>query len=330
MKGKANVNLTKLEMAALDRRRERIEKEAEKERKKKKKKGSGSSSDRKKKKEDRVAVPLSRLEPVSRKKKSSPPSRESPAASRRPSSTDLTRAQQEEQVYPPMGYFPPPSGRSRPRSGTSLSQRPPSRLMEERGPSPFNHDYTQRPGSANRHVSENIPRPHSRGMAYDPQWGYGYDYSPPSSAGSRDGHDPFQYQTAGPRAPYSVSGAAAVSRRHVSGPADAYMSRRSGATAGAPAAARGHPYPRSGRGDESSATDSQTSEESSTSDELGRGAQIREPASRGRGEIVVEASPDRGRDPHSSKKKSSSSPVKRKPVAGGGAGGNSGGRRRRR
>jgi hypothetical protein len=331
-KGRADVKLNKEELAALERRRKRMQEEAEKERKKKKKKGSSSGSDRKKSKEQRIAVPLSRLDPVSRKKKSTPPARESPSSSRRPSATDLTKAH-EAQVYPPMGYFPPPSGRTRPRSGTSLSQRPPSRMRDDRAPSPFNYDYVQRPSSANRHVSEGVARPSSRGM--HPDQHYGWDYSPPSSSGSRDGPDPFQYQTAGPRAPYAASstGAAAVpSRRHVSGPAESYMSRRP-VMAGAPAAVRGR-HSLGGhrdRGGASSVTDSQTSEEDTTSDELGQGAQIREPPppppGRGREEIVVEESPERAREGGSSKKKSSS-PVKRKPVQSGGSGG--GGRSRRK
>ncbi|KAH8175975.1 PRA1 family protein [Sarocladium implicatum] len=325
-KGKTDVKLNKDELAALERRRKRMQEEAEKERKKKKKKGSGSSSDRKKSKEQRIAVPLSRLDPVSRKKKSSPPSsRESPSSSRRPSATDLTKAQQEGQVYPPMGYFPPPSGRSRPRSGTSMSQRPPSRMLDERAPSPLNYDNGYRPSSASRHLSEGTARPPSRGM-YPDQY-YGWDYSPPSSAGSRDGPDPFQYQTAGPRAPYAASStgaAAASSRRHVSGPPESsYMMPRRGQSmmAGPPAAVRGrHSLP--ARGGASSATDSQSSEEDSTSDELGHGAQIREPPPplpipRGREDIVVEVSPDRAREGGSSKKKSSS-PSKRKPVPSGG------------
>ncbi|KAL2214057.1 hypothetical protein CC79DRAFT_1362837 [Sarocladium strictum] len=332
-KGRTDVKLNKEELAALERRRKRMEEEAEKERKKKKKKkGSSSGSDRKKSKEQRIAVPLSRLEPVSRKKKSSPSSaRESPATSRRPSSTDLTKGH-DPQVYPPMGYFPPPSGRNRPRSGTSLSQRPPSRMLDDRAPSPFNYEYMQRPNSANRHVSEGLARPSSRGM--HPDQHYGWDYSPPSSSGSREGPDPFAYQTAGPRAPYAASStgaAAAPSRRHVSGPAESYMSRR-GQMAGAPAAARGRHSLGGHRDnrDASSLTDSQTSEEDSTSDELGHGAQIREPPplpqARGREEIVVEESPERSREGGSSKKKSSS-PVKRKPVQSGGSGG---GRSRRK
>ncbi|KAK0389594.1 hypothetical protein NLU13_3169 [Sarocladium strictum] len=300
-----------------------MQEEAEKEKKKKKKKGSSSGSDRKKPKEQRIAIPLSRLDPISRKKRSSPPPRDSPSSSRRPSSVDLTKTQ-EAQVYPPMGYFPPPSGRTRPRSGTSLSQRPPSRMRDDRAPSPFNYEYVQRPSSANRHVSESMARPSSRGI--HPDQHYGWDYSPPSSSGSRDGPDPFQYQTAGPRAPYAASntGAAAVpSRRHVSGPAESYMSRRP-VMAGAPAAARGRHSlgGQQDRGRSSSATDSQTSEEDTTSDELGHGAQIREPPppqARGREEIVVEVSPERAREGGPSKKKSSS-PVKRKPVQSGGGG----------
>ena len=295
-KGKSDVKLDKDELAALQRRKKRMEEEAER-----RKRGSGSSSDRKKRKDQRIAVPLSQLEPISRKKTRQP--KEPPP--RKHSAHD--RPEKERQVYPPMGYFPPPSSsRSRPRAGTnSASQRPPSRAQDERGSSPFSYDYVQRPPSANRHVvSDSAGRPpSSRGYPAEQGWLVQH-------AGDASGNDPFRYQTAGPRAPYPT-GAAAASRRYVSNPPQAGHPPPRGM---APAAARGQ-YDRreASRDDETSEEDSETSDdddEESTSDDLGNGAQIRQPA-RGRGQIVVEVSPER--EP-AKKKSSGSSPVKRKPV----------------
>ena len=285
-KGKADVSLTKEELAALERRKQRMKEEAEK-------------KERKKRKEQRVAVPLTHLEPVSRKKKHSQQALES--SSRNPSASDLTAAQ-EGQVYPPMGYFPPPSsGRTRPRSGTSLSHRPPSRARDGRGSPPY-YDYTQRPASSTgRHVSDSVARPRSSN----------------SNVSSRN-LDPFMFQTAGPRAPHS-GGAAAASRRHGSGPtSDAlYMTRREAATAASSLGTRSSRNRRSmydETSDEGSIGSSQ-----STSDDFGNGARIREPASRGGGgggerasrrsnEILVEPEPE----PEPPKKKSSEATTKRK------------------
>ncbi|POR32074.1 Prenylated Rab acceptor 1 [Tolypocladium paradoxum] len=314
-KGKADVKLSKEELAALERRRKRIQEEEER-----KKRGSGSGSDRKKKKEQRIAVPLSHLEPVSRKKRTAaqahPPRQDS--LPRHASAGGVLEGQQR-QGYPPMGYFPPPSAsRSRPRSGTA-SSRPPSRARDERGSSPFQYEYVPHPSAANRHVSDSVARLRSsRGSPRD---------EASSSLGSRANLDPFMYQTEGPRAAYPA-GAAAASRRHVSGPAEMAYNTHRGTQA--PAVSRSHQGSRrQSYGDETSEDEGVTSEES-TSDDRGNGAQIgepareparepvrepvREPSGRGRDVgIVVEVSPERRPEPP---KKKSSSPVKKKPVSG--------------
>ena len=155
-----------------------------------------------------------------------------------------------------------------------------SYVPDEQGSPSLGYDYVQRPSSAinPRHVSDPMARPPSRGY-------YGDDIpSQYSGGGDPDSLDPFQFQTAGPRA---------ASRRpqsgvSVSGPARSTRSRRS-------------VY------DETSDEDFIPSEDgSSNSDELGNGARIRESA------IVVEESPEPERP---SSKKKDSSPVKRKPVA---------------
>ncbi|KAK7417205.1 hypothetical protein QQZ08_011729 [Neonectria magnoliae] len=292
--GRSDVKLNKHELAALERRRKRMEEEE------KKKRAGG----RKKRKEQRVAVPLTHLEPVSRKKKAS---RQGSLPRHQSSSSNLGDTQ-DYQGYPPMGYFPPPSGsRSRPRSGTASSQRQPSRVRDDRGGNAF--DFSQGPAPIPRHHSDSVAGHRStRG-------------SPPES---RSGMDPFQFQIAGPRT--SGSKAAGGSRRHVSGPDEGYPTRR-----GAPASVR------SGRGSERQSLDQETSEEGSedsdsddggdssseeqesSSDNTGNGAQIRE-APRGRGPaIVVEVDKEPEPTPQPTKKTApkNASPSKRKPARGG-------------
>ncbi|KHN96259.1 uncharacterized protein MAM_05845 [Metarhizium album ARSEF 1941] len=282
--GQADVHLKPEELEALAQRQKRIE--AEERAARRKKRHGGGRSDRRKKSEQRIAVPLSQLASASSKKKSSPPQ---PA--KVPSGLDALSRQttgggdvpadgRDRPGYPPIGYFPPPSAsRSRPRAGTSLSQRPPSLAHNE----------------------------------------YGYGSSRTRSAvGSLRATqlDPFQYQTGGPRASDVPGTAAAPSRRHASGPS-AVMREQRRSTLTPPGAARSsHGSRRASYGEDTSEAESSRSEEDSSSD--GRvEPPIREPANKptgGRGRsstIVVEKSPERVRS-----KKKSSSPVKRKQVAG--------------
>lgn len=290
-RGRSDVSLSKDELAALERRKQRQQEEAERAERAERK-------ERKKRKEQqRIAVPLTSLEPVSRKKKGS-----SSALGALDPSADPDRSGQ-----PPMGYFPPPGGR-RPRSGTTLSSRPPSRVMDERGSSPFHYEYVQRPGSsAGRHVSDSVARPHSsRGRYHDD-----------SAGSSRDNLDPFQFQTVGSRAVYS-SGAVAGSRRHASGPPSDLqpLTRRE-------AAARST---RSSRAYDDS-TDEDTDSQS-TSDDFNAGARIvREPARATRSEIIVEPAEPEPEPPK--KSKSAESVPKRKPVASSSSGSGRGRRKKK-
>ncbi|RBR12871.1 hypothetical protein FVER53590_05129 [Fusarium verticillioides] len=114
-KGRTDVDLNEEEMGALERRRKRDEAA--------KKKKSG-----KKRKDQRVAVPLTQLEPSSRKKKAPTVSSQPRTQSRaRQSSNSNLAEDQDRPSRPSMGYFPPPATAGRPRSGTS-SQRPQSRV----------------------------------------------------------------------------------------------------------------------------------------------------------------------------------------------------------
>jgi len=318
-KGKKDVRLTQEELAALERRRERIHAEEE-------------ARKKRKEKQQRFAVPLSHLEPTVRKRRSvvadQGTSRQTVSGSSR---EDPGRA-----VHPPMGYFPPPlaSSRSRPRSGTTSSQRPPSRdpaAERSRGNSPFRYSYVQHgyPPSASRHVSDTAPRPATSSSRLD-SWPGSYGQAPPASisapsipAKRQSSVDPFRYMTSDARAP--------AGRRNVSGP---------------PAGPSQHVYgPGSRRRSPEDTSEEAASEDSdSTSDEYGV---TRVPSSgsvggapvvgNGRGRsredvIVIEGSPEpepepepvrREREPSTvrSKKPSGgggSSPVKRKPVGGNG------------
>lgn len=290
-KGRTDVSLNKEEIAALERHRKRME-EAEKKKR------------NKKRRDQRVAVPLTELDPGLRKKKSRQESRT------RHSSSNSNHGDQDHQGYPPMGYFPPPSTSGRRRSGTTTSsQRAASRARDERG---------------SRHPSDAAPGAPPYGDIPVP------GMSPTSS---RTGLDVFQYQTtaaqqANPMAP---------SRRPFTGaPQMGYASQRSGGSM-----AWGQSGSQSGLGDGSSEEDSEASEdeserghhreEQSSSDDVGSGAQIRE-IPRGRGPALpVETSPEAEAEPEAQPVRRNppraSASSKKKTVRSGGSGG--GGRRKK-
>ena len=114
-RGRADVKLNKDELAALKRRRQRMQEEAER------MKNSGSGSDRKKRKEQRVAVPLSELDPSSLKTRSTHPTRQDSLPARSAVSREDSPEYPADYTggYPPMGYFPPP-GTSQGRARSSM------------------------------------------------------------------------------------------------------------------------------------------------------------------------------------------------------------------
>ncbi|KAH8905051.1 hypothetical protein BR93DRAFT_762640 [Coniochaeta sp. PMI_546] len=322
-KGKKDVRLTQEELAALERRRERMRAEEEARKKRKEKK-------------QRFAVPLSHLEPTVRKRRSVVV--DEPAPQRTVSGS--FHEEPGRPVYPPMGYFPPPlaSARSRPRSGTASSQRPPSRdpaSDRSRGNSPFRYSYVQHgyPPSASRHVSDTAPRPPSSSSRQD-SWPGTYGQATPASisapsipAQRQASADPFRYMTADPRAP--------AGRRNVSGPPAGTGHN----VYGRPSTASQDPSRRRSAGDTSEETASDNSD--STSEEYGvtrvpssgsaGGAPVVGRRGRSREDvIVIEDSPEPEPEPErevrkeresstqrSKKPSGGSSPVKRKPVAGG-------------
>ncbi|KAL1847407.1 hypothetical protein VTK73DRAFT_10346 [Phialemonium thermophilum] len=210
-KGRAEVKLNQEELEALERRRERLLAEEEQK--------------RRKQREQRFSVPLSHLEPVARPASSRGPALD--AAAPAAGSSEALAGARERTNYPPMGYFPPPSSasRTRPRSGTTSSQRPPSRdpaADRSRGSSPFRYSYVQRSDyrPSSRHASDPTALPRTRGpLPHEEPWSAGsYSRVPSASSvrsASRPSHpavDPFLYMTGGPQASYATD--PADSRRH--------------------------------------------------------------------------------------------------------------------
>lgn len=323
-RGRQEVKLNKQELAALERRRKRLQEEEEARR--------ASERKKRKQKEQRISIPLSQLAPtvttIHKKKSSSSGSsgsKKSPASSdddlpRHPSPASIAEMEEQEPL-PPMGFFPPPNtARSRPRSSTSTTQRPPSRAMEEYessslhypdGPSISSYLQTSDTTSDSRPRSSRSYLPPD-----DAAWASGSMSTTARSAASysvnrpRSTLDPFMYQTEGPRAP-DLTDAGAVSQRFL--PSLAESQRASVVDPAAARSGRGSRRPSPGTPEETvSASDTSDPD---TSDDLGNGVQIVEPPRRGgrREEIVVEEEePVILRRSMRNKKPANSSPVKKK------------------
>ncbi|KAK3310716.1 uncharacterized protein B0T15DRAFT_519197 [Chaetomium strumarium] len=171
-KGKRDVKLSKEELAAYQRRLQRMEEEKHRQRRR-----------------QRVAIPLTHLDSGPRQKRITQGD-DSPSREASPESEEDRPL-----GYPPMGYFPPPS-RARQASGTN-SSRSASRTATEReqSSSPFTYSYVQRPDlpAAVRQTSDpTTGRPLSQSLTG----------APLSAAAS----DPFQYMTAGARTSYHAGG----------------------------------------------------------------------------------------------------------------------------
>jgi PRA1 family protein 1 len=296
-KGKHDVKLNKEELAALERRRQRIQAEAAK----------------KKAKEERVAVPLSHFDatlPPQPSQRRVAPSVSDGALPRQALQPTSSRTQPRPE--PPMGVFPPPSAH---RARSSHSSGRPTR--DAGSSSPFDYQYV-RSSPSPRHASDSTSRPPSsyrQSLPPDNRRPLGSS----SSSSPRNAPDPFQYQTAGPRAPYAYG--AAADRRSVPVPQD--MAHASVPRRAVPAAARSSPRDESD--DDTSSEDDEVDEDDSASDDLGNGVQIARNINREDEVIVVEASPSPEPErPRSKKSSSNHSPSKRKPVSS-----NGGGRRRK-
>jgi len=280
-KGKQDVKLSKEELAAYQRRLQRMEDE-----------------ERRQRREQRVAIPISQLGSSLRQKRlpeqdDSPPQQPSPEL-----------GVERHATYPPIGYFPPPSSRSHPRSGTS--SRPPSRaaIDREQSSSPFTYTYVraEQPAMLRQPSDPVTGRPISVAESLSARNG-----GSPSLASQQQG-DPFQYMT-GARASYHA-GAAPV-RNSISEVDDIYASYGSGPASGPSRRQSG---------------DLREAESSDEVDERTRGARIASGSSRSRHresadsrrEPAPEPRPSRERTPPLAKKSSavSSPATKRKSVSG--------------
>jgi hypothetical protein len=183
-KGRTDVKLSKEELAAYQRRLQRMEDEERKQR-------------RDQRRDQRVAIPISQLGPPRQKRLSQEddsPQQSSPEGEERRTTN------------PPMGYFPPPSSRPRPRSGTT-SSGPPSRTATDREPSssPFTYTYVRgEPPATLRQPSDPVTgRPLSVAESLSARTGG----SPALSAGHPQTlSDPFQFMTGGTRTSYHAAG----------------------------------------------------------------------------------------------------------------------------
>lgn len=182
-KGKQDVKLNKEELAALDRRRKRLQAEAAA------KKRNGGDRKRKEK-EQRYAVPLSDLDP------DAPIPRAGPSGSSESLSRSLSRRAlppSEQTSGPPMGRFPPPStSRPRLREGTSTRSK-----SSVRDISPFDYQYVH---PDQRKASDTSLRSASR--AKDP---FQYQTEGPRAA----------YADNGPTNSSDAAGYGSVSRRPI-------------------------------------------------------------------------------------------------------------------
>jgi PRA1 family protein 1 len=297
-KGRQEVKLNKKELAALETRRKRMQAEA------------GGS---KKKKEQRYAVPLSQLGPISQKENQAligpddtlPP---------HPSPGTFERTQ-EGRLQPPVGWFAHPQS-SRPGTADSRESRRSSGRASDRelSSSPFQYSYVQPSSSPSnpRHSSDpSLRHRSSRGpMPREESWMLQYGASA-STSSIPSANDPFRYMTSGPQAPYHTG--AAVGPRNFS-TSSVYLDPR------ADNASRRQS--RQILPDDTESEDS--SDEGDTSDDAGAGARIGSSnvgPSSGRDQIIVEEEREPTPPPRpvtrSKKTTSATSSPKRKPVGGG-------------
>lgn len=273
-KGRADVQLTKDELAALDRRRKRMEEEA------------ARKAARRKARAQRITIPLSQLEPPTRKKKV-------------PSAEDVDEA--DHVGYPPMGYFPPP--KSRPPSGNAGSQ--PTNANDSRGSSPFTYSYvnsSQPPTRQSSNARTRAARARAQVEESESEESSEDSSSPVHVPGALD---PFKYQVSGPRQTRAAAAAASRSRRNP-GAADVTYggsSRNAPSPPDARTAARRRQV--TPRGD----TDDDTSEEDSD------GVEIVSPPRRTRNAAVV-AEEERGRRKEKEEKAKKAPSPAAKPSAG--------------
>lgn len=252
-KGKQEVKLNKKELAALERRKKRLQAEAEDEKKKKKKK------------EQRYAVPLSELAPLSQKASRGGSKVSSDVLPRHPS-PELLAKTQGGKVQPPVGWFAHPSS-SRPSIAETRRAFEPNSDREGSSSSSLQYSYVQPPGppTNSRHLSDPYvrprstrgPQPHEEAVRVS-QYGASASASVPSVPSTLD---PFRFMTAGAQAPYHAGSTAAL--RHGSG-SSAYID---------PSYASGSSR-RQSRQISPDATESEEEDDDEESDEAGAGVRL--------------------------------------------------------
>jgi hypothetical protein len=210
-RGKREVKLNPEEIAALEKRRKRMQSAATSKPRKGSASSGGSGSERKRR-SDRalVTVPIIQPEPrrqIDRHRDHSPPRTSSGGPGMVVEGADGVLS------YAPIGHYPPAarSPPTRPRSSTSLSQQPrntpPSYISDHQGGRHYSEEI--RPTSSGQ--SPRLPLPHEEG----------WEPSSRRSSVSSQGYsrDPFDYQTSSGYPPALSAGYMQASgRRNVSGP----------------------------------------------------------------------------------------------------------------
>lgn len=298
-RGKSDVKLSKKELSALETWRKR--------------QAGALNESKKKKREQRFAVPLSQLGPISQKENRLP--RSSGAIHPQPSSELLNRAYGK-QAQPPVGWFAHPSSSRLP---TSEIRRPPSRSSDrELSSSPFQYSYVQQssPDPTPRHLVDPAGRTRSARNSMSQEDGWASHYNPAASSHSIPASlDPFRFMTSGPSTAYHAG--SIPSQRNASGSSMGstyYEPTRPGSSA--------KRQSRRFTPDEGSASEEDDNDD--TSDEADAGARIgsSQPgpsASNGREAIIVEVAREPTPEPRitRSKKVSGGASPKRKPVGSG-------------
>ncbi|KAK0728958.1 hypothetical protein B0T21DRAFT_370020 [Apiosordaria backusii] len=177
-RGKTNVKLGKEELAAYQKKLALMEYQKQRPQRR-----------------ERVAVPITALGPASRSTK-----RLVSGGSTPPSTSSLDPSSERDPGPPPMGYFPPSSSRSLPRSGSSSSRTPSqTRVDRDRDLSPFTYSYIRKGDPEVRSTARQLSDSSDyQSLSRGPQ---------PRS----DSSDPFQYMT-GDKQLSPHSGASASSR----------------------------------------------------------------------------------------------------------------------
>jgi PRA1 family protein 1 len=282
-KGKREVKLNQDELDALEKRRKRMQSAATSKARKGSSSDRGSESEQRRRRSDQqlVTVPLSAVEPTSRRRGKSRRLEESqphpPAASNPPG---MLVAGPDGLTYAPVDYYPPQvsgshSSPTRPRSATSQQLRgtPPPQFTYQAPGNPRHFSDNTRPTSSSS-TSSRRPLPDEEG------WMPGYSRRSSTSSQSYP-VDPFEYQISSEQPPpipqqYMQP---QTGRRNFSGPAEvAYSSLRRNP----PMSSSAYPGPSrasdpmtrrrsSRRGEEARG---ESSSEEDESDDLGNGVQV--------------------------------------------------------